>query len=363
MQVAPHVIDDVTGRIHVDCPLGDSPESIFVNGMKVPFYFIRKSESVGVAMLFAPIELVSSGAIAISINYPGFVKEIAYEVTDRAIAAANKLVSSRNVKKKWIEANTVCPICRSSLTYGTRVSCENGHQFEQSFSCTNLLSESISENSKIAGGRFVSKHYLPSLAKSVIEYAKSRNGVALDFGAGLKYADDIYENCINLEIEPYPTTDIVAAGQALPFPDNTFDGIFSLSVLEHVSDPFSCAREISRVLKPGGMLTVGVPFLFQEHGYPHHYYNMTRMGLANLFEDQLHIERQWVGGVPAISALLKGYHAKLPPKAKALLEKVTVGELVRAGNDEAAKLMRYENLPNEAKWTFAHGHYMTATKR
>ena len=54
-------------------------------------------------------------------------------------------------------------------------------------------------------------------------------------------------------------------------------------VLEHVKDPFACAREIVRILKPGGGLFCAAPFLQPRHGYPHHYYNMTKEGLINLF--------------------------------------------------------------------------------
>ena len=77
----------------------------------------------------------------------------------------------------------------------------------------------------------------------------------------------------------------------MPFVDNAFNAVLSIAVLEHVKDPFLCAREIARVLKPGGDLMCCVPFLQPLHGYPHHYYNMTHQGLKNLFEDLLKIDR------------------------------------------------------------------------
>jgi ubiquinone/menaquinone biosynthesis C-methylase UbiE len=52
---------------------------------------------------------------------------------------------------------------------------------------------------------------------------------------------------------------LVADAQALPFPDNTFDQVLCLMVMEHVKDPVSLLQGISRVLKPGGRLILSVP--------------------------------------------------------------------------------------------------------
>jgi 2-polyprenyl-6-hydroxyphenyl methylase/3-demethylubiquinone-9 3-methyltransferase len=43
------------------------------------------------------------------------------------------------------------------------------------------------------------------------------------------------------------------AGEALPFPDQSFDVVFCCDVLEHVRDVPKVIAEISRVLKPGGV--------------------------------------------------------------------------------------------------------------
>jgi SAM-dependent methyltransferase len=106
-------------------------------------------------------------------------------------------------------------------------------------------------------------------------------GLVLDCGAGKRQV--YYSNVVNFEVVPYESTDVLGLGQCLPFQDGTFDAVISLAVLEHVTDPFLCAREIERVLKPGGELYCGVPFLQPLHAYPNHYYNMTHTGLANLF--------------------------------------------------------------------------------
>ncbi|HZL85392.1 MAG TPA: class I SAM-dependent methyltransferase [Candidatus Krumholzibacteria bacterium] len=43
------------------------------------------------------------------------------------------------------------------------------------------------------------------------------------------------------------------AAEAMPFPDGWFAFVYSNSVLEHVRDPLRVAREIARVLMPGGV--------------------------------------------------------------------------------------------------------------
>ena len=70
-----------------------------------------------------------------------------------------------------------------------------------------------------------------------------------------------FDNVVNFEIVPYDTTDVRGVGEELPFRDASFDAVVSIAVLEHVKDPFRCAREIARVLKPGGELICAVPFL------------------------------------------------------------------------------------------------------
>jgi SAM-dependent methyltransferase len=154
-------------------------------------------------------------------------------------------------------------------------------------------------------------------ALDMIEEVAGRGGKILDCGAGLRTHS--HEAVINFEIVDYPSTDVLGVGQALPFRDAVFDAVFSLAVLEHVSDPFECASEIARVLKPGGKVYACVPFLQPEHGYPNHFYNMTRHGLSNLFKG-LQIEHQYVprSGAPiwALHWIATEYANHLGPAAR-----------------------------------------------
>ena len=40
----------------------------------------------------------------------------------------------------------------------------------------------------------------------------------------------------------------------LPFPENSFDAVFTSAVLEHLADPIQAFEEIHRTLRPGGLI-------------------------------------------------------------------------------------------------------------
>jgi ubiquinone/menaquinone biosynthesis C-methylase UbiE len=56
-----------------------------------------------------------------------------------------------------------------------------------------------------------------------------------------------------------PARVIDAVGENLPFPDNSFDLVYSGNVLEHVQNPEKVLDEAIRVLKPGGVLHMEFP--------------------------------------------------------------------------------------------------------
>jgi ubiquinone/menaquinone biosynthesis C-methylase UbiE len=45
----------------------------------------------------------------------------------------------------------------------------------------------------------------------------------------------------------------------LPFPDGTFDAVFSHALLEHLQEPDRALHEFLRVLRPGGVMGVATP--------------------------------------------------------------------------------------------------------
>lgn len=126
----------------------------------------------------------------------------------------------------------------------------------------------------------VSSHYYGPKIERFLSGLPS-NSTILDIGAGLRRIP--WPNVVNCEIYDYPSTDILCLGSDLPIQDNSVDAVLSLAVLEHVPNPFICAAEIQRVLKPGGKAYIMMPFLQAEHGYPNHYFNATRQGVIELF--------------------------------------------------------------------------------
>ncbi len=53
----------------------------------------------------------------------------------------------------------------------------------------------------------------------------------------------------------------LASALAMPFPDESFDSVFALDVVEHVKDDVAMLREIRRTLRPGGTVIITVPAL------------------------------------------------------------------------------------------------------
>jgi SAM-dependent methyltransferase len=103
----------------------------------------------------------------------------------------------------------------------------------------------------------------------------------LDVGCGIgtyvrafrAFSDDVH----GLEAEPDRVAEasrelpdvVLGVGEALPYPDDRFDLVFSNEVIEHVDDDRTTAAEMVRVTKPGGMIVVFAPnrlYPFETHG-------------------------------------------------------------------------------------------------
>ncbi|HMO01914.1 MAG TPA: class I SAM-dependent methyltransferase [Oligoflexia bacterium] len=206
-----------------------------------------------------------------------------------------------------------------------------------------------------------SNHY-DEIAQAII--GKFADGLVLDCGSG--YRREYYPNVINLEIFPYPNVDVLSENEELPFKNNSFDAVFSLSVLEHLRDPQKAATELQRVLKPGGIIYVSAPFLQPLHGYPHHYFNMTHSGLKTLFEQNCLIQEQGVlaSGSPiwSLSWILKSWSDGLRGKTKQEFLNKTVTELIEQPINQLNSNFVKELSP-EKNLELASASYILASKK
>jgi SAM-dependent methyltransferase len=206
----------------------------------------------------------------------------------------------------------------------------------------------------------VSGHeYDPNIVALIDEF---KDGLLLDCGAGRRPV--YYENVVNYEIANYDSTDVLGVAEVLPFVDNAFDAVISVAVLEHVRDPFTAAREIMRVLKPGGKLFCCVPFLQPFHAFPNHYYNMTHVGLANLFSDLKVVDQAVYPSTAPIHTLcwfLNVWLTGLEGKTKEDFLKMRVGDLTGDGSSFLGEPFVTE-LRDSVNFEIASATILTAVK-
>ena len=191
-----------------------------------------------------------------------------------------------------------------------------------------------------------------------------KDGLVLDCGAGLR---PVYlENVVNYEIVDYASTDVIGVAERLPFKDDSFDAIISMAVLEHVKYPFAAAKEIVRVLKPGGKLMACVPFLQPLHGYPHHYFNMSHSGLRTLFEDGMDVDRQDVSlGTSPVFTLtwfIKSWASGLRRETREEFLNMSVRDFLKQPEELVLKPFCLELTPDK-NFELASATFLYGTKR
>jgi SAM-dependent methyltransferase len=121
--------------------------------------------------------------------------------------------------------------------------------------------------------------------KAIVKYA---SGNLVDLGCGNAPLCGIYKSLVkNYTWVDWPHSrhqqfqiDVEAdLSGVIPFLDEQFDTILLSDVLEHVSNPDLLFSEMARIVRPGGFLIVGVPFMYLIHEEPFDYFRYTEFSL------------------------------------------------------------------------------------
>jgi len=149
----------------------------------------------------------------------------------------------------------------------------------------------------------------------------------LDVYCGSRPYDDLLPpdaRCVGLDVEgnPYGVADVVT-NDFLPFGAESFDLVMCIEAFHYVKDPAHGVRELRRVLRPGGVVLVAVPLVWEydrtilEHRY-------TGPELAALFAGWENVQVVENGGrtvawATLTGSLLRTAGARLPRVLRALL--------------------------------------------
>lgn len=109
-------------------------------------------------------------------------------------------------------------------------------------------------------------------------------GVLLDLGCGTQPYRSLYhkvfQKIVAADYASRSRLDATVDVCALPFLDGTVDVVLFTEVVEHVVEGLRAFREISRVLKPGGVLLLTWPFIYPLHELPRDYVRYTEFAIS-----------------------------------------------------------------------------------
>lgn len=129
----------------------------------------------------------------------------------------------------------------------------------------------------------------------------------VDIASGIK---TLREDVIKVDVALFTGVDIVADAEHLPFKDNSCDAVVCESSLEHFKNPDDAVMEFRRILKPGGLVYISVPFIVGFHASPYDYYRWTEEGVKELMKEfeQVEIDVGW-GPTYALTTVLREWLA------------------------------------------------------
>lgn len=99
-----------------------------------------------------------------------------------------------------------------------------------------------------------------------------------------------------VDIDVGALVDVFCDAHDIPFMDQTFDGVITTAVLEHVMYPERVAAEMARVLRPDGLIYSELPFMQQVHEGAYDFTRYTLSGHRRLLNAFSEIEVGMVAG-------------------------------------------------------------------
>ena len=125
-------------------------------------------------------------------------------------------------------------------------------------------------------GNLVQRWWKGRIAKAVWKAIPS-NSKLLDIGCGSSPIIGRYKNAIGIDVneeklrflkEQYPNIETrTMSAETLDFPDEYFDYVICIELLEHLEDAEKAITEIARVLKRGGKVVLATPDYARKHWY------------------------------------------------------------------------------------------------
>ncbi len=98
-------------------------------------------------------------------------------------------------------------------------------------------------------------------------------GIAVDVGCGDSKHREFIQGFGYVFVGIDLCGDVTIAGDAhkIPIKSNSVDLVFTLTAIEHFSNPFIAMSEMYRILKPGGLIVGSVAFIqpFHDKSYYH----------------------------------------------------------------------------------------------
>jgi len=128
-----------------------------------------------------------------------------------------------------------------------------------------------------------------------------------------------------VDIKPGADVDVVADVHSLPLDwTNRYDACIANAVFEHLERPWIAAKEVARILAPGGSCYVATHQTFPLHGYPKDFFRFSADALALIFADAGldalavgYSHRTWISLPPELlpSSELDDWNAEFPSYA------------------------------------------------